>query len=125
MYSLESDRRFVSRRECLEMSLGAFAVLLTGCIHRTASSPDVPLTWDQFANDLVPQAKQVFARRMTEEAYVPSLARRIQGFHPTRVPPPNELHPKWEFTVTEYDLPAGDGFPYHDHRDYNGVLYVM
>jgi predicted metal-dependent enzyme (double-stranded beta helix superfamily) len=126
MYGLEPDRSVIlMRRECLKLSLGAFAALLTGCVHRSSLFRQAPLTWEEFVNDLAVRAEDVFARRINEETYASSLVKCLRRMDPTLVPPLRELPVRKRFTVSEFVLPSGLGFHHHDHRQYNGVIFVL
>jgi predicted metal-dependent enzyme (double-stranded beta helix superfamily) len=113
------------RREWLKLSLGALAALVTGCAHRSSLSRGSRFTWDEFVNDLAVRAEVVFARRINEERYVSSLVKCLRRMDPASVPPLWKLPVRKRFTVAEFDLPSGLGFPYHDHRNYNGVIFVL
>jgi hypothetical protein len=126
MYGLEPDRSVIlMRREWLKLSLGAFAALLTGCVHRSSLYRGSPLTWEEFVNDLAVRAEDAFARRINEETYASSLVRCLRRIDPTLVPPRWELPVRKRFTVSEFVLPSGLGFHHHDHRQYNGVVFVL
>lgn len=132
----------IVRREFIRVSAGALgAILLGGCLAADRGRPGAraprlplvpdpaapfrPLTWDEFAGELVPRAEAVLAQRMGEEDYVGELAWRLRQIDPGLVPSPRDLPRHRLFQVVEFRLAPGHGFRYHDHRHYNGVIYVL
>jgi hypothetical protein len=68
-----------------------------------------------------------------EEAYLHALsglARRLRALPDVVLEPERHYDFAWSyyklpFAVAQYKLAAGAAIPYHDHRDYNGVLRVV
>lgn len=107
------------------MSAGARGLLLReGTSPHSAPEP-VPITWEEFVHDLTPRAESLLAHRLDEGTYVTQIVRQLKRVRPLSIPPWNELpkHQLWE--VTEFQLVEGCGFPPHDHRHYNGVIFVL
>lgn len=98
--------------------------LLESSSLRTSSEPGL-LTWEEFVRDLVPCAESLLAQCLDEEAYVSQLVDQLRRVDPLTIPSGNELarHRLWE--VTEFRLAEGHGFPHHDHRQHNSVIFVL
>jgi hypothetical protein len=119
----------IVRRDVLRMSVGALGVLLLGgCAtrRREAATPLPAATgWDEFVGDLVPRAESLLAQRMDEEAYVAAVVESLRRVDPTHVPTSRDLPHHMRYSLTEFDFSEGGGFRHHDHRNYNGVIYVL
>jgi hypothetical protein len=118
----------IVRRDVLRMSVGALGTLLLGgcATRRLAPGTALPVStgWDEFVGDLVPRAESLLAQRMNEEAYVADVVRSLRRVDPALVPT-RDLPRHTLYAVTEFDFAAGAGFRHHDHRNYNGVIYVL
>jgi hypothetical protein len=119
----------IVRRDVLRMSVGALGVLLLGgcATRRLAAGTPLPVAagWDEFVGDLVPRAEALLAQRMDEEAYVADVVRSLRRVDPALVPSTRDLPRHALYAVTEFDFAGGSGFRHHDHRNYNGVIYVL
>ncbi|HEV8716974.1 MAG TPA: hypothetical protein VGX03_29660 [Candidatus Binatia bacterium] len=94
--------------------------------HSSPPAPEpVSITWEEFVHDLGTRAESLVGRRLDEETYVTQVAEQLQRVDPLTIPPWNALprHQLWE--VSEFWLAEGTGFPPHDHRLYNGVIFVL
>lgn len=126
MYDLsESIGIEIRQSDNLRASAGASSLLLPeGSSSRTALEP-VSITWEEFVRDLIPRAKSLLAQHLDEETYVAQIVEQLQRVDLLTIPPWNEL-PKYDFwEVIEFWLAEGTGFPPHDHRHYNGVIFVL
>jgi hypothetical protein len=133
--SLEGVR--VERRELIYLSLGAFAALTLRWPHALAGALtplEGDLSWDAFLEHAVPMAERlVESFTPDEEAYLralSSLARRAAAVPDVVLEPERHYDFGWSydklpFAVAQYKLAAGAAIPYHDHRDYNGVLRIV
>jgi len=124
MYNLEPEPGVtLLRREFLRLSAGALgSLLLGGC---AARKPVSPITWDEFVKELAPRAESLLAQKMNEDAYVAAVVERLRRVDPALVPPVKQLPREKLFLVTEFRFAEGKGFRYHDHRQYNGVIFAM
>lgn len=133
--SLEGVR--VERRELIYLSLGAFAALTLRWPHALAEALtplDGDLPWDALLERAVPMAKRL-VKSLTpeEEGYLRALsdvARRLAAVPEVVFEPKAHYDIGWSydelpFAVAQYKLAAGAAIPYHDHRDYNGVLRIV
>jgi quercetin dioxygenase-like cupin family protein len=120
MYGLESEEPGVEivRREFLVMSVGALGALLMGARRRQDA-----ISWDEFIKDLVPKAESVVAKKMEEEAYVASVMETLKRVDRSLIP--KDLPKQKTFSIVEYRISKDKGFKWHDHRNYNGVIYVL
>jgi hypothetical protein len=129
------EDEYLVRREWLQVSIGALAVLLTGCGHWPLSRRLPQRSWSAFVEDLVPEAESVFAKQTDEHTYVRRLATMLQRVGPQRgamggrsdrrTPHVIELGREQRFLINQYEIPERRGFSFHDHRDHNGVLLVL
>ncbi|MBI3799568.1 MAG: hypothetical protein HY268_21685 [Deltaproteobacteria bacterium] len=109
----------------ISTSAGALSPLLPkDSSSRTVLEPG-SITWEEFVRDLIPRAESLSAQHLDEETYVAQIVEQIQQVDLLTIPPWNELpkHHLWE--VTEFWLAEGTGLPPHDHRYYNGILFVL
>ena len=113
----------VVRREFLRLSAGALGILLAGCAPRR--TPQAPITWEDFSGELAPRAEALLAQKMTEDAYVDGIVERLRRVDPKLIPSRKDLPRHKLFQVVEFALAEGRGFRYHDHRAYNGVIFVL
>lgn len=126
MFGLPRGGPALIRRDFIRMSAGALGVLLVeGCAPRRAAARQEPISWEEFERELLPRAEALLAERMDEEAYVAEVAARVRQVAPDAIPTRDALPRHRDFLVTMFDLPEGDGFPWHDHRRYNGVILVL
>lgn len=124
MYGLEAEENEpgvqIVRREFIVMSVGALGALLMGA--RRQDAPHA-ITWDEFVNDLVPKAESVVAKKMEEDAYVASVMETLKRVDRALIP--KQLPRQKLFSIVEYRIAKDKGFKWHDHRRYNGVIYVL
>lgn len=138
--SLREDESFegvsVERRQLIRLSLGAFAVLTLPWPHavlaRAASRLPSDLTWDALLEQAVPMAESIVqSLAPNEEAYLLKLSGLVERLAtvPDEVFEPGGVNAwffhKFPFIVAQFRLAAGATIPYHDHRDYNGVLRIV
>jgi hypothetical protein len=124
MYNLEPEPGVtILRRDFLRLSAGALGTLLLGGC--AARRPPEPITWREFVDDLLPRAESLMAKKMTEDAYVAAVVEQLRRVDTALVPPVRDLPRHKLFLVTEFRFSEGRGFPYHDHRQYNGVIFSM
>jgi predicted metal-dependent enzyme (double-stranded beta helix superfamily) len=123
------DGVLLERRDVLKISFGALALLSLGGPQRAlaqeaATSDDAELAWDQLVKEAVPMAeKLVTAKKPNEEAY---LARFAALVHRLKIPEDDfEFRAKRPLSVVQFKLKPGKGFPWHDHRDYNGLILCV
>jgi hypothetical protein len=119
----------LERREVLRISLGALALLSLGWPQRAlaeepAAGDDAAVTWDAFVRQAVPLAENLVAsRKPDEEAYLARLSTLMRHL---RVPPGvGALRAKKPIVAAQFRMLPGRGFPWHDHRDYNGLLLCV
>ncbi|MCW8130351.1 MAG: hypothetical protein KIS92_08390 [Planctomycetota bacterium] len=145
--SLDADERpgaevaegvTVERREVVLLSLGALASLCLGWPQRAAaedgaalSAPEGDLAWDALLKEALPMAEHlVKQKKPNEEAYLLQLASLVARldkapdgtFAPKRAVAAVEHLRKMPFVVVQFKLEANAALPFHDHRDYIGVL---
>ena len=122
MFGLQNEDAQLTRRDCLRLSTGALAVLLNGLHAGEARGQSI--SWHDLLRELTPRATAVYERRMDEDTYVAQLVQLLRRIDPQLVPTGWHLARHRYFTVSEFVIPPGKGFRFHDHRDYNGVLLV-
>jgi hypothetical protein len=123
------DGVLLERRGVLLLSLGALAVLSLrwpqeALAEGTSTDDDADLAWDAFVKQAVPLSERlVRAKKPNEEAYLSRLASLVH-----RLKVPNErasFATKRPLVVTQFRFQPGKGFPWHDHRDYNGLILCV
>lgn len=119
----------LERRSVLKASLGALALLSLSWPQRAlaqepATDDDAELAWDALTQAALPLAERlVNARKPREEVYLARLAALV---HRLRLPADGEsLAVKRPLVVAQFKLEPGRGFPWHDHRDYNGLILCV
>lgn len=128
----------VERRSLVHVSLASLVALLLNGPKTLLSADDrlsSPLSWDDLLRDITDRA-EVFTRslsRADEEIYLRALSGVIERL--TKAPdwsqPPGEpvsaqwMHEKYPLIIMHLKLEPGASIPYHDHREYNGVLRVV
>lgn len=119
----------LERRSLLKASAGALALLSLGWPQRAlaqepAVDDDADLAWDALAAAALPLAeKLVRAKKPREEVYLARLAALV---HRLRIPGDRDsLAVKRPIVVAQFKLEPGRGFPWHDHRDYNGLILCV
>ncbi|HXG21294.1 MAG TPA: hypothetical protein VNN62_19730 [Methylomirabilota bacterium] len=125
MYDLYKSTSVEStQRDAVHMSAAPLSFLLEGCSSPTAPEP-VTITWEEFIRDLILHAECLLACGLDEETYVTQLVAQLKQVDPLTIPSWSELpkHQLWEVSV--FRLAEGYGFPPHDHRHYNGVIFVL
>lgn len=123
------DGVLLERRSLLKVSVGALALLSLNWPQRAlaqepATDDDADLAWEALAKAALPLAeKLVRAKKPKEEVYLARLAALV---HRLKVPADTEsLQLKRPLVVAQFKLEPGRGFPWHDHRDYNGLLLCV
>ncbi len=123
------DGVFLERRSVLKASVGALALLSLGwpqraLAHDPSADDDAELAWDAVAKAALPMAERlVRAKKPREEVYLARLAALV---HRLRLPSDAEsLQAKRPLVVAQFKLEPGRGFPWHDHRGYNGLLLCV
>ncbi len=133
-----ADGVCIERREVLMVSLGALAAFCLGWPQRAAAeeaagldAPEGELAWDALLKQALPMAENlVKQKKPNEEAYLlqmASLVARLDkapegNFPPKRPIGAIEHYRKMPFVVVQFKLEPGAALPYHDHRDYIGIL---
>jgi hypothetical protein len=119
----------LERRGVLKLSMGALALLSLHwpqrvLAHEPATDDDADLAWDALVEEAVPLSERlVRAKKPNEEVYLSRLAALV---HRLKVPSEREsLQAKRPLVVTQFRFQPGRGFPWHDHRDYNGLLLCV
>ena len=130
----------VERRDVLHISLAALAVWSLGWPQRAlaADAPAAPaepengdLAWDALIKQSIPMAEKVAANpKPNEDAYLFQLASLIARLKP--IPDAQfkgdkpvtmvDVYRKMPFVAAQFQLQPGSAIPFHDHRDYIGVL---
>lgn len=127
----------IERRQFLRISLGTLAALAVNLWHpasaRQGSKPQSSLSWDDLIERAIPLAERLIqSLSPDEEAYLIKISGLI---HRRRTVPkaffnlaqPVAIHESLRhlpLVVLQFRLAPGAAIPYHDHRDYNGVLTV-
>lgn len=135
----------LERRDVLLLSLGTLAALILGRPEEALSEaakvrprrhPPTgrDLSWDALIEQAVPMAQSLVQCPMRDEnvylrrlsALVTRLAAAPDAlFEPDlAVASVNSFH-RFPFVVMQFRLAPGAAIPYHDHRDYNGVLSAI
>ncbi len=119
----------LERRSVLKASVGALALLSLNWPQRAlaqepSTDDDDELAWDALAAAALPLAeKLVRAKKPREEVYLARLAALV---HRLRIPSDREsLAVPRPLVVAQFKLEAGRGFPWHDHRDFNGLILCV
>lgn len=127
----------IERRQVVYISLGAIAALglrWPQALAQSSVALDGDLPWNALLEHAVPMAeKLVQSLAPDEEEYLLSVGGLIQRL--ARVPEVEFekyddvdfawTYNKFPINVAQYRLAAGAAIPYHDHRDYNGVLMIV
>ena len=123
------DGVLLERRDVLRVSIGALALLSLGVPQRAlaqeaGTADDAELAWDALVKEAVPLAeKLVSAKKPNEEAYLARLAALV---HRLKIPADDfQFRAKRPLSVVQFKLKPGKGFPWHDHRDYNGLILCV
>jgi hypothetical protein len=123
------DGVLLERRSLLKASVGALALLSLSWPQRAlaqepALDDDADLAWDALATAALPLAeKLVRAKKPREEVYLARLAALV---HRLKIPGDREsLAVRRPLVVAQFRLEPGRGFPWHDHRDYNGLILCV
>lgn len=131
----------IERREVLQLSLGALAAFCLGWPQRALAEDEKPaagtdgeLAWDTLIKQAVPLAEKIVQeKKPNEEAYLLQLSALIiqlkkapdAKFPAGRPMSSFDHYRKMPFVVAQFKLEPGAAIPYHDHRDYIGVLSPM
>ena len=129
----------VVRRQVLWLSIGTFATLGVNwprrLLARKSLHADGDLDWHSLIAQTAPQAQRLIESvNPAEEEYLSDLSvltGRLNEipeaqFGPTLRPgvSSSQCYDKFPLMVTQFLLAPGAAIPFHDHRDYNGVLCV-
>ncbi|MCK6472220.1 MAG: hypothetical protein L6R28_10780 [Planctomycetes bacterium] len=136
-----ADGVLIERREVLFLSLGAMAALALGWPQRAMaeegggksdlSAAEGDLAFDALIREAVPKAEElVKSEKANEDAYLHGLAAlvarlkaapdgKFKGQNPVEAA---KHYDKQPFMVVQFKLQPGAALPWHDHRDYNGIL---
>ncbi len=119
----------LERRSLLKVSVGALALLSLhwpqqALAQEPATDDDADFAWDALTKAAVPLAERlVSARKPKEEVYLSRLAALV---HRLKIPTDGEsLQAKRPLVVAQFKLEPGRGFAWHDHRDYNGLIFCV
>jgi hypothetical protein len=140
--ALIADGVLVERRDVIKISLGALAVWSLGWPQlalaedagapKTKSEPDNgELAWDALLKEAIPMAEKLAtAPKPNEDAYLFQLAALVARLKP--VPDVTfkgdkpvimvDTYRKLPFIAAQFQIQPGAAIPFHDHRDYIGVL---
>lgn len=128
----------IERRQFLRISLGALAALTINigqpASARQASKAQTLLSWDDLIERAIPLAERLTeSLSPNEEAYLIKLSGLIQRrgavpkayFNLAQPVATHESLRRFPLLVLQFRLAPGAAIPYHDHRDYNGVLTIV
>lgn len=131
------DGVIIERRQLLRVSLGALAALAANFSQRGSAQPgsnaQTPLSWDDLIETVMPLADRlVDGVSPEEEPYLINLRGLIgrrrevpKAFFDLAQPVgTQESLRRAPLLVLQFRLAPGAAIPYHDHRDYIGVLTV-
>ncbi len=131
------------RRRFLTASAGALGALLLGCRSRASLaepapplSPSLPTlppsrvippaaSFDEFVTTTLAHAEELFAGALDEEEYLLEVIAALEHTDLATRPTRESLPRRTNFAIHEFELADGSGFPWHDHRHYNGVIFVL
>lgn len=127
----------VERRQFLRISLSALAALTVNLWQpasaQQASKAQPALSWDDLIKRAIPSAERLTeSLSPDEEAYLIKLSNLIQRrrntpkafFDLAQPVATHESLQRFPLLVLQFRLAPGAAIPYHDHREYNGVLTV-
>jgi hypothetical protein len=133
-----ADGVMIERREVLMLSVSALAAFCMGWPQRlladeigAAKAEDGELAWDNLIKLALPLAEELVKHpKPNEEAYLLHLSALIarlnkapEGkFQPKRDVSAVDHYRKMPLVVVQFKLEAGAALPFHDHRDYIGIL---
>jgi predicted metal-dependent enzyme (double-stranded beta helix superfamily) len=137
-FHANADGVLIERRQVLRLSAGAAAALLLGLPSMSwaaeagsqAAEGEQDLSWDDAQKLLEPLAKKLIAAKTpNESAYLfeqSSILARLKkapdaqfGAQPVAMAETLKALPLY---IVQFKLAPGAKLPFHDHRDYNGVL---
>ncbi len=138
--ALIADGVLVERRDILRISLGALAVWCLGwpqlaMAEDGVAPPNEPengdLAWDTLIKQALPMAEKIAtSAKPNEEAYLFQLAALVARLKP--IPDAQfkgdkpvimvDVHHKLPLIAAQFQLQPLAAIPFHDHRDYIGVL---
>lgn len=131
------DGVVIERREFLRVSLGTVAALTVN-LFRCASAQQTNktqtlLSLDEVIEKTIPLAERLIGSPSPdEEAYLTELSGLIERravipkafFNLAQPVAIHETRRRFPLLLLQFRLAPGAAIPYHDHRDYNGVLTV-
>jgi len=133
-----ADGVLIERREVLMLSVGALAAFCLGWPQKVlaeetggAKAENGELAWDNLIKLALPMAEELVKQpKPNEEAYLLQLSSLIArldkapegNFPPKRVVAAVDHYRKMPLVVVQFKLEAGAALPFHDHRDYIGIL---
>lgn len=136
-YKNKSDFIVVERRDFMKVSLFAFGALLMGrpasvLAEATGKTPET-LSFDDYIQKLTPLAEKLVNDKNTdEEAYLKQLEAWVKALGQQKIRDPNDrriqfttMHKKVPIVVYQIRMKTGASLPFHDHRQYNGVIKVL
>ncbi len=131
------DGVIIERRQFLRVSLGALAALTANfwqpASARQAKKAQTPLSWGDLIERAIPLAERLIdSLSPDEEAYLIKLSGLLErrravpeAFFDLAQPVAiHESLQRFPLLVLQFRLAPGAAIPYHDHRDYIGVLTV-
>lgn len=138
---------FIERRQVLKLSTFALGSMLLGSCgplyaeieqnSQTKKQEDdksiKPISFEQLIKQITPLAnKLVAAKKPDEEAYLETLKKLTSGLQGMALAKSNNRkiqftshHKKIPIKVYQIRMKPGSALPFHDHREYNGLIHTL